>query len=82
MKSEPGNRPDRKRAAETLSRRDGSNRIRVSSQGNDQIDRIDAALRRLDNGRFGHCLYCGDQISMRRLNRDPAIDSCGTCDEG
>ncbi|WP_084420533.1 TraR/DksA family transcriptional regulator [Henriciella litoralis] len=46
------------------------------------LHRIDAALRRLDNGRFGHCLYCGDQISFRRLNRDPAIESCSTCNEG
>lgn len=45
------------------------------------IKRIDAALRRLENGRFGLCLYCGDQISMKRLDRDPAIMSCGTCNE-
>ncbi len=46
------------------------------------IDRIDAALRRLDRGRFGHCLYCGDQISVRRLDRDPAVESCSACNEG
>jgi RNA polymerase-binding transcription factor DksA len=46
------------------------------------LHRIDAALRRLENGRFGHCLYCGDQISFRRLNHDPAIESCSTCNEG
>ena len=47
----------------------------------DDIKRIDAALRRLEDGRFGLCLYCGDQISMKRLDRDPAIMSCGTCNE-
>ena len=46
------------------------------------LDRIDAALRRLDLGRFGHCLYCGDQISMTRLDKDPAVESCSTCNEG
>ncbi|RIJ17529.1 hypothetical protein D1227_03925 [Henriciella mobilis] len=47
----------------------------------DDIKRIDAALRRLEDGRFGLCLYCGDQISMKRLDKDPAIMSCGTCNE-
>ena len=49
--------------------------------GEDDLKRIDAALRRLEDGRFGLCIYCGDQISMKRLDRDPAIMSCGTCDE-
>ena len=49
--------------------------------GEDDLTRIDAALRRLEDGRFGLCLYCGDQISLKRLDRDPAIMSCGTCDE-
>ena len=46
-----------------------------------ELQRVEAALKRLDHGRFGHCLYCGDQISMKRLDRDPAIMSCGTCNE-
>ncbi|MEQ9314303.1 MAG: hypothetical protein RLN72_00540 [Henriciella sp.] len=46
-----------------------------------QLKKIDAALRRLDAGRFGHCLYCGDQIAIRRLTRDPATESCTVCDE-
>lgn len=45
------------------------------------LKRIDAALRRLETGRFGHCLYCGDQISVTRLTFDPAVTSCSTCDE-
>ena len=48
----------------------------------DDLKRVEAALRRLDSGIFGHCLYCGDQISVKRLDMDPAIDSCATCDEG
>ena len=51
------------------------------AQRQHSLDRIDAALRRLDLGRFGHCLYCGDQISMVRLDEDPAVESCDTCNE-
>ena len=47
----------------------------------DDLKRIEAALRRLDDGKFGLCLYCGDPISVKRLDVDPAINSCGTCDE-
>lgn len=46
-----------------------------------QLKKIDAALRRLDTGRFGQCLYCGDQIAIRRLHHDPAVESCAVCDE-
>lgn len=49
--------------------------------GEEEIKRIDAALRRLEHGVFGLCLYCGDQISMKRLDRNPAIMSCSVCDE-
>ena len=58
--------------------------VTVPSQGTqeeDEIRRIDAALRRLDTGRFGHCLYCGDPISLKRLDHDPAVASCSTCNE-
>ena len=50
------------------------------AEAND-LKRIEAALRRLDDGKFGLCLYCGDPISMKRLEVNPAINSCGTCDE-
>ncbi|MEQ8557774.1 MAG: hypothetical protein RIB03_05610 [Henriciella sp.] len=56
--------------------------IPANTQAEDDLKRIDAALRRLDTGAFGHCLYCGDQISVKRLDKDPAIDSCAVCDEG
>ncbi|MGB3626503.1 MAG: hypothetical protein WA989_11765 [Henriciella sp.] len=54
---------------------------RRASPATRQLKRIDAALRRLESGRFGHCLYCGDQIALRRLNHDPSIESCAVCDE-
>ena len=51
------------------------------SASDTQLKRIDDALRRLDTGRFGHCLYCGDQIGLGRLTADPAVSSCVVCDE-
>ncbi|MEM5515940.1 hypothetical protein WNY37_03190 [Henriciella sp. AS95] len=60
---------------------DGGDRTTMPVEGEATLKRIDAALRRLDTGRFGHCLYCGDQINMSRLTHDPATESCTTCDE-
>ena len=36
------------------------------------IQRIDAAIRRLEEGDYGYCVACGDEISARRLAIDPA----------
>ena len=38
-----------------------------------------AALVRLDNGDFGYCLSCGEDITPARLGIDPAVTLCITC---
>ncbi|MCF8709764.1 TraR/DksA family transcriptional regulator [Rhizorhapis sp. SPR117] len=40
---------------------------------------IDAALRRLDEGEFGYCLKCGDEIAPARLEHNPAATTCIEC---
>ncbi len=44
--------------------------------------RIRAALARLEDGEFGYCADCGDEISPKRLNLDPATPLCITCAKG
>ena len=41
--------------------------------------RIDAALKRLEEGEFGYCVTCGDGISAGRLNHDPSVSQCLPC---
>lgn len=41
--------------------------------------RIDAALKRLDDGDYGYCLECGEKIAAKRLEIDPAAALCITC---
>jgi len=43
---------------------------------------IDAALRRIDEGEFGYCLKCGDEIEPARLDHNPAAATCITCARG
>lgn len=40
---------------------------------------IDAALARIDEGEFGYCLRCGEEIAAARLTHDPAVATCIEC---
>ena len=40
-----------------------------------------AALRRLDEGEYGYCLACGEDILPRRLEIDPAVTLCVSCQD-
>ncbi len=44
-----------------------------------QGQRIDAALQRIDNGKFGICLQCGEDINPKRLEFDPTAHVCIEC---
>jgi DnaK suppressor protein len=37
-----------------------------------EIQRIDAALKRIEQGEYGYCLATGEPIPMARLELDPA----------
>lgn len=41
--------------------------------------RIVAALQRLADGEYGHCLTCDGKIPARRLDLDPAATQCVRC---
>lgn len=44
--------------------------------------RVEAALRRLDEGEYGFCAVCGDEIAPARLEADPAAPLCAACMRG
>lgn len=44
-----------------------------------QIVKIDAALRRLDDGDYGYCIDCDEPIAPKRLEADPTASLCITC---
>ncbi len=46
---------------------------------NTEIVRLNAALARMDEGEFGYCEDCGDEIAFKRLDLDPAATKCITC---
>jgi len=44
-----------------------------------QLQRITASLQRIDQGTFGLCLRCGEEISVKRLAFDPTVPLCIDC---
>jgi DnaK suppressor protein len=46
-----------------------------------QLQRIEAALRRLDDGEYGLCRVCDEAINPQRLAFDPAVLTCISCAE-
>ena len=44
--------------------------------------RIAAALQRLDEGSYGDCLDCGEEIADARLAQDPTVPLCISCASG
>ncbi|SLN09641.1 RNA polymerase-binding transcription factor DksA [Roseovarius litorisediminis] len=47
-----------------------------------QKTRLTAALARLEDGEYGYCEDCGDDIATRRLELDPAAAKCIQCARG
>lgn len=43
------------------------------------IQQIEAALKRLDEGEYGYCAQCGEDIATKRLEVDPAAAFCIRC---
>jgi DnaK suppressor protein len=45
------------------------------------LNKIDAALRRLDEGTYGNCFECGEEIAEARLRALPFAARCKDCEE-
>lgn len=44
-----------------------------------ELERIKAALARIEDGAYGECLACGEEIPEKRLRFDPSIATCVSC---
>ena len=44
--------------------------------------RIEAALARVEEGEWGYCLTCGEEIAKARLENDPSVAQCIGCASG
>jgi RNA polymerase-binding transcription factor DksA len=46
-----------------------------------KLNRIVAALERLDQGEYGQCVECGEAIAPARLNVMPEVTTCVRCQD-
>jgi DnaK suppressor protein len=71
------------RESELEERAQGERRARVAARLDDrgklEIEEIDAALRRLAEGRYGTCARCGEAIPIARLRALPVTLHCIEC---
>jgi DnaK suppressor protein len=52
-------------------------RLREREQG--LLAKIDAALKKIEDGDYGECVMCGEQIGMARLKARPVAELCIEC---
>ena len=51
----------------------------VGARRHGRVQRIEAALRRLDEDDYGFCTACGGEIPAKRLELDLSIERCVGC---
>ena len=53
--------------------------LRIRDRESKLIKKIKKALERIDNGSFGICDKCGEDISIKRLEARPVTTQCIEC---
>jgi DnaK suppressor protein len=53
--------------------------LALSRRQQGELAGLKNALKRLDDGEFGECLECGEEIDPRRLEIDPVATLCISC---
>lgn len=56
--------------------------LEASRRRSGVLQRIAAALARMEAGDYGFCVECGEEIPARRLELDPATPMCVSCASG
>jgi DnaK suppressor protein len=56
-------------------------RLRLKSREGLYLRKIESALSRIQNGSFGQCDDCGEEIEIKRLEARPTTTSCIACKE-
>jgi DnaK suppressor protein len=58
---------------------DRSFRLRMRDRENKLIHKINQSLTRIEDGSFGVCEVCGEEISIKRLKARPVTTFCIAC---
>jgi DnaK suppressor protein len=55
--------------------------IAAKNRRNQELANIDKALQRIEDGSYGYCLRCDNEIAARRLEFDMTVLYCVNCAE-
>ncbi len=77
MTSQTGNIPDPNDRATMES--DRSFELRLRGRERKLLDKIDEAINRIDEGTYGICDECGEEIRIKRLEARPVAKFCIDC---
>ena len=77
MTSQTGNIPDPNDRATMES--DRSFELRIRGRERKLMDKVDEALIRIDDGSYGVCAGCGEDIAIKRLQARPVAKYCIDC---
>jgi len=58
-----------------------SMRVRLRNREALLLTKINEALLRIENGTFGECVSCGEEIELRRIEARPTATLCFSCKE-
>lgn len=56
-------------------------RIRFRAREGEYVKKVKDALKRLEDGEYGHCMECGGNIGFGRLSARPTATLCIQCKE-
>jgi RNA polymerase-binding transcription factor len=51
----------------------------LGNEAREEIDKVSAALRRMDSGEYGLCIECGDPVGESRIRAYPYANECIDC---
>jgi DnaK suppressor protein len=72
--------PVEKDFAEQVTQRENDDVLTaIDSEAKQTIQLIDAAITRINNGRYGTCSRCGNKIPDKRLAALPYVTTCVNC---
>ena len=77
MTSQTGNIPDPNDRATMES--DRSFELRIRGRERKLMEKVEEALARIDDGSFGICAGCGEDIAIKRLQARPVAKFCIDC---
>ena len=77
MTSQTGNIPDPNDRATMES--DRSFELRIRGRQRQLMQKVDEALARIEDGTYGICAGCGEEIAVKRLQARPVAKFCIDC---